>query len=123
MWLNDFDQTGTMDQFMTRNIAGRDLPVFLKREITDQFPALKKENLLHSEYAKKDMRALFGEELMNSARQKKFNFCQSVIAWNEGDGKFRIGILPVWVQLSSLNAVALTDINGDKQPDLGFRRK
>ncbi len=118
LWLNDFDKTGSRDHFLTRNMAGRDLPVFLKREITDQFPALKKENLLHSDYAKKDMKGLFGEELLKSSTQKKFNFCQSVIAWNEGHGKFRVGVLPVWVQFSSLNAIEMTDINEDKLPDL-----
>ena len=118
LWLNDFDKTGTMDNFLTRHVDGRDVPVFLKREITDQFPALKKENLLHGKYAKKDVQGLFGKELLKSAGQKKFNYCQSVIAWNEGNGKFRIEVLPVWVQLSSVNAAELADINGDKQPDL-----
>lgn len=120
LWLNDFDRTGTMDHFLTRYIDGKDMPVFLKREITDQFPALKKENLLHSTYAKKEVQGLFGEELMKGARQMQFNYCQSVIAWNEGNGKFRIEVLPVEVQWSSLNAVAITDINADRQPDLIF---
>ena len=70
LWLNDFDKTGTLDHFLTRNVEGRDVPVFLKREITDQFPVLKKENLLHSEYARR-MLGLFGEELMKSSGQKK----------------------------------------------------
>ena len=118
LWLNDFDKTGTMDHFLTRSIDGKDMPVFLKREITDQFPALKKENLLHSAYAKKDIKGLFGEELVKTSKQLTFNYCASVIAWNEGNGKFRIEVLPVEVQLSSLNAVAITDINGDQQPDL-----
>ena len=38
LWMNDFDKSGTMDQFLTRTVEGRDVPVFLKREITDQFP-------------------------------------------------------------------------------------
>lgn len=118
LWLNDFDKTGTMDHFLTRRIDGKDMPVFLKREITDQFPALKKDNLLHSAYAKKDIEGLFGEELVTKAKHLQFNYCPSVIAWNEGNGKFRIEKLPVEVQLSSLNAVAVMDINNDKQPDL-----
>ncbi len=118
LWLNDFDKTGTMDHFLTRHVDGRDVPVFLKREITDQFPALKKENLLHGEYAKKDIVGLFGKELLKTASQRTFNYCKSIIAWNEGNGKFRIEELPYWVQLSSVNAVELADINNDKQPDL-----
>src|SRR5436190_2744776 len=41
LWLNDFDKSGTTDQFLTRTVEGRDVPVFLKREITDQFPGLR----------------------------------------------------------------------------------
>ena len=41
-----------------------------------------------------------------------------MIAWNEGNGKFRTEELPYWIQLSSVNAVELADVNGDRQPDL-----
>ena len=61
---------------------------------------------------------MFGKELLKNAGQQKFNYCRSVIAWNEGNGKFRIEELPYWVQLSSVNAAEITDINGDRQPDL-----
>ena len=118
LWMNDFDKSGTMDQFLTRTVGGRDVPVFLKREITDQFPGLKKQNLRHAEYAKKDIVELFGRELVETSKQKLFNYCSSVIAINEGGNKFRIEKLPVWVQLSSVNAVEVTEINGDNRPDL-----
>jgi enediyne biosynthesis protein E4 len=118
LWLNDFDQSGTMDQFLTRTIGKRDMPVFLKREMTEQFPALKKENLKHSEYAKKSIQDLFSKELISKSTQKQFNYCQSVVAINEGNGKFRVEPLPQQVQLSSVNAIALTDINRDNRPDI-----
>src|SRR5436190_4434597 len=118
LWLNDFDKSGTMDQFLTRTVEGRDVPVFLKREITDQFPGLKKENLRNAEYAKKDIGELFGKELVETSQRKLFNYCSSVIAYNEGNNRFRIEKLPVWVQLSSVNAAEITDINKDNRPDL-----
>jgi len=118
LWLNDFDKSGTMDQFLTRTADKRDMPVFLKREITEQFPGLKKENLHHSEYARKSIQELFTKELIKGAKQKEFNYCKSVIAYNDGQGHFRVEALPVWVQLSSVNAVAITDINADGKQDL-----
>jgi enediyne biosynthesis protein E4 len=118
LWLNDFDRSGTTDQFLTRTVDGRDVPVFLKREITDQFPGLKKENLKNADYARKDINELFGRDLTQTAEQKLFNYCSSVIAINEGNGKFRVEKLPVWVQLSSVNAVEIADVNSDNQPDL-----
>ncbi len=118
MWLNDFDNSGTMDQFITRTVEGKDKPVFLKREITDQFPGLKKENLRHSDYAKKTVQELFGAEQIKKAGMKQFNYCSSIIAINEGSGKFRVEKLPVMVQLSSVKAIEITDVNGDGKADL-----
>ncbi|MBL7732271.1 MAG: VCBS repeat-containing protein [Chitinophagaceae bacterium] len=118
LWLNDFDGSGTMDQFLTRSVSGRDMPVFLKREITDQFPALKKQNLKHSEYAKRSVQDLFGGELIKKSEVKTFSYCKSVIALNEGGGRFRVEVLPVWVQLSGVNAALVSDLNADGRADL-----
>ncbi len=40
------------------------------------------------------------------------------IAWNEGEGKFTPALLPYQVQLSTVNAATVADINGDGLPDL-----
>ena len=118
LWLNDFDGNGTAEQFLTRTIGNKDMPVFLKREITDQFPGLKKENLKHADYAKKTIQDLFSKEVIEKSKQKLFNYCKSVVAINDGKGHFTIQPLPYMVQLSSVNAIASTDINGDGRPDL-----
>ena len=118
LWTNDFDQNGTAEQFITRSINGKDMPVFLKREITDQFPALKKQNLKHSDYATKSIQDLFSKELIEKSVQKTFNYCQSIIAINNGNGKFTIQALPLMVQLSSVNAITATDLNNDNKIDL-----
>ncbi len=118
LWVTDFDNNGTLDQFLTRTVDNRDVPVFLKREIIDQFPALKKENLKHSDYAKKSIEDLFGKASLTSAEVKQFNYCSSIIALNNGKGGFSPKPLPVRTQLSSVNAICSTDINGDGKADL-----
>ena len=118
LWINDFDGNGTKDEFLTRSIEGRDMPVFLKREITDQFPFLKKNNLKHSEYAKKSFQDLFSKEQVSASQKKTFNYCSSVVCLNTGKGGFAINKLPVMVQLSSVNAICLTDVNNDGKMDL-----
>ena len=118
LWLNDFDGNKTQEQFLTRTIGGKDMPVFLKREITDQFPGLKKQNLKHSDYARKTIQELFGAEVMKQSVSKEFNYCSSVIALNEGGGRFRVAALPAMVQLSSVNAIEVMDINGDGKVDI-----
>ena len=118
LWTHDFDNNGTSEQFVTRSIGGRDMPVFLKREITDQFPGLKKQNLKHSDYAIKTIQDLFGAAVLDKSGKKEFNFCQSVLAINNGKGGFTVEALPTMVQLSSVNAIAVTDLNKDNKPDL-----
>lgn len=118
LWLNDFDNNGSRDQFLTRTIEGKDMPVFLKRDITDQFPILKKQNFTHKDYAGKSIQELFSKELMAKSQEKKFNYCSSIVAINDGNGKFTVQALPPAVQLSSVNAILTTDVNGDNKPDL-----
>ena len=118
LWLNDFDGSGTVDQFLTRRVEDRDMPVFLKREITEQFPALKKGNLKHAEYAKKSVQELFSKELVSKARVKEFNYCQSVVAYGDGKGHFEVKALPQPVQLSGMKAALVRDLDGDGKADL-----
>ena len=118
LWLNDFDNNGTREQFLTRAINKRDMPVFLKREITDQFPSLKKENLRHAEYAKKSIQELFGKEVISRSQSREFNYCKSIIAINEGNGKFRVEPLPYQGQLSNIRAICPADVNGDGREDV-----
>ncbi|HEU5167545.1 MAG TPA: VCBS repeat-containing protein, partial [Chitinophagaceae bacterium] len=118
LWINDFDMNSLPDKIFSRTIEGKDVPVFLKREFTDALPSMKKENLRHHEYAPKTIQTLFKPELVQSATVKTFNYSSSVIAWNEGNGKFTIQELPAVAQLSSVNAIQCRDINNDGKTDL-----
>lgn len=117
-WLSDFDKNGIADKIITRSRGGKDVPVFLKRELSDQLPALKKKSFLHSEYATQDIAALVGKEAMKNALYKEVNTASSYIFWNEGGGQFTIEKLPMQVQLSSVHGMASSDINGDGRTDL-----
>ena len=118
LWINDFDGNNTPDQFLTRTFDKKDVPVFLKREITDQFPGLKKDNLKHSDYATKTIQQLFKEEVLSKAQKLLFNYCSSIVAINNGNGGFTVKPLPMLVQLSSINAICPADINNDGKMDL-----
>ena len=118
LWIGDFNQNATTDKILTYTIDGTDKPVFLKKELTDQFPGLKKQNLKHADYATKTIQQLFKKELIAKAVVKTFNYCSSIIAINDGKGNFVIQKLPVRLQLSSVNAIQVTDINNDGKPDI-----
>jgi len=118
LWLNDYDNNGAIEKIMTYSINGRDMPVFLKRDIQDQLPSLKKNNLKHSEYAVKAVQDLFSKEMIGSSLVKKFTYASSCVAINEGNGQFSIKELPVMSQISCINAILPLDVNADGYIDL-----
>ena len=118
LWMNDFDQNGTIDKILSRSVGGRDVPVFLKRDLEEQLPILKKQNLHHKDYATKSVSELFSAEVMGKSVEKDFTYAASCIAWNEGGGKFTVEKLPAMSEMSSVHAVLVEDVNGDGRKDL-----
>jgi hypothetical protein len=118
LWMNDFDQNGTIDKILSRSVGGRDVPVFLKRDLEEQLPVLKKQNLHHKDYAMKSVSELFGAELMRTSVEKEFTYAASCIAWSQGGGKFAVQELPAMAEMSSVNAIVVEDINADGRKDL-----
>ena len=117
LWINDFDNNGLIEKIITRTINGRDMPVFLKREITDQIVSLKKQNLKYADFATRSVQDLFRRIVLKNSTIKTFNYSSSIIAFNEGNGKFRIVRLPDIVQFSCVNAILCTDMNADGSID------
>ncbi len=118
VWVSDFDGNNSIDKVFTKTIDGKDSPVFLKRDITEQFPALKNANLKHADYAKKSIDDLFESKLLENAEVHQINFVKSVIARNDGSGHFSLEELPIPVQFSCVNHIESMDVNKDGFPDL-----
>lgn len=125
LWINDFNQNNSLDKILTYTINGKDMPVFLKHDLQDQIPSIKKQNLKHEDYAKKSIQELFSPEIIKKCIVKEFNYPSSIVAINNGNGNlaagqasFSIQKLPVMTQLSSVNAIHCMDINHDGKIDL-----
>lgn len=117
LYIYDFDQNGLPEKVLSRTVNNKEVPVFMRREMADQIPVLKKQNLKHSEYAKKTVQDLFGSNL-SKAQKLTVNYSSASIAYNNGKGIFELKTLPTEVQLSSVNAIDVTDVNNDGYPDL-----
>ena len=118
LWINDFNSNGTEDKVLTRTVDKRDLPVFLKHDMQEEIPSIKKENLKHKDYALKSIQELFPKDILNKSTVKQFNYSHSIVAINNGNGQFTIQPLPYQVQLSVVNAVLCADLNKDGRIDL-----
>jgi enediyne biosynthesis protein E4 len=118
LWVSDFDENGVVDKILTYTVDGKDKPIFLKHDLEDAMPFLKKKNLKHEDYATKSVEELIPEEALKKAAVKQFNYDASIIAINKGNGNFTIQKLPPIVQLSSVNAAQIVDVNQDGFIDL-----
>jgi hypothetical protein len=118
LWLGDFDGNDLPDKVFSQTIEGKDVPVFLKREFTEAMPSFKKENLRHHAYAEKIIQTLLKPEQIKNAVVKTFNFCSSIVAYKKGNGLFEIQPLPIPAQLSNIQAILCTDVDGDGKTDL-----
>lgn len=118
MWVNDFDNNGTIEQIVTQQSDGRDYPLHQKKELTTQMVALKKQNLKASEYSRKTIGELFPEEILDNSIKKQTNISETIIAINDGGGNFSVKKLPSRVQLSCVCGISCMDINKDGYLDL-----
>ena len=118
LWINDYDDNGTIEQICTTNIDGGDYPLHMKKELTNQIVSLKKQNLKASDYAKRTIDELFSKKIIDNTITKKANTMESVIAFNDGNGNYTIKKLPPRTQLSSVNSILVLDINNDGHKDL-----
>lgn len=117
LWIKDFDGNGIPEKVFSHMVGNKDVPVFLKKEVTEQVPTLKKMNLKHDDYAKRSVQDLFGESL-KGAQTLEVNYGASCLAINDGKGVFTVKPLPQQTTLSSINAIHVTDVNDDGKPDI-----
>lgn len=118
LWVNDFDNNGTIEQIVTLHEDGADYPLHQKKELTTQMVELKKQNLKASEYASKSIRELFPPEILGNSIIRKAAVSESVVAINDGGGRFTVKKLPPRAQLSCICGISCTDINNDGYIDL-----
>lgn len=118
LWINDFDQNGTIEQITTTSYDQGDYPIHMRKELVSQLPHLKKQNLKASDYAKRTINQLFTPELIANTLVKEVSISESILAVNEGNGSFRIVKLPARVQWSCVCGIVCQDLNKDGQLDL-----
>lgn len=118
LFVADFDNNQTIDKILTKTIDNKDVPVFLKKEMMEQFPFLKAKSLKYSDYSSRTITDLFESDLLNKAQTNKVNFMNSIVAINNGKGQFTVSLLPTLAQISCINTIEIFDYNADNKPDI-----
>lgn len=118
MFVNDFDQNGSVEHLFVQKDGGRHIPFTLKHQLEMQVPSIKKRFLKYSTYNNKYMEDIFTPVELRNAVMQELNFRESAIMMNKGGGKFEIKPLPRMAQRSWMYSVLVTDVNGDGIEDL-----
>ena len=118
LYVNDFDDNGTIDPVICYYIQGKSYPMASKDEIEEQIPSLKKKFLKYSDYAEANIEKMFSQSKINTAKKYNVQELGNIYLENKGSGKFEIRQLPVMAQFSAIFGIVPQDIDNDGYFDL-----
>ncbi|MBN3521667.1 VCBS repeat-containing protein [Algoriphagus lutimaris] len=118
MFLNDFDQNGSVEQIFTQEVGGVQIPYTLKHELERQIPSVKKKYIRYSNYNNETLTDIFPSEIVNQSIVNEVNNLESGVLMNEGNGNFSWKPFPILAQRSYVFAIAVLDLNEDGNMDL-----
>ena len=119
MYLNDFDQNGSIEGVLTFTAEdGRDLPYALRHDLIDQMKVLKKKFPDYASFRNADITTIFDEQQRATALIQTANNFASAVLINQGNFNFTLKDLPQEAQLSPVYAIESADVDGDGDQDL-----
>jgi enediyne biosynthesis protein E4 len=116
--LHDFDQNGLLDQILSRDNFGKQLPFNLRADFVNNMPILKKKFLKFQALANQSVTDIFTPEQRNGMIELKAEELRSGVLINKGNGVFVFEPFPVEAQFSPMSGLLVHDFNGDKYPDV-----
>ena len=118
MFLNDFDQNGSIEQIYTQQIANVQVPFTLKHELERQVPGIKKKYMRYADYNNQSLEDIFSKEVIAKSIIQEVNNLESGILLNKGNGNFEWKAFPRMAQRSWVFAIQVLDLNDDGKQDL-----
>ncbi len=118
LYINDFDQNGSVEQILTSYREDREYPFALKHDLIAQMPILKKKYLFYSSYALQGIYDIFPKAGQSQTLIDSVTWLQTSVYLNDSKGNFTQQPLPIEAQLSPTYAIYSDDFNGDQRPDL-----
>ncbi len=120
MYLNDFDNNGTLDQVICSYQNGLSYPVASLDDLAGQIPYLGKVYAHYSDFGGKTVKDIFGKKALQQSTLKKAVLFESSIFLNNGKGAFTRIALPAEAQFSQVRDILVQDFNKDGITDLAL---
>ncbi len=120
MYLNDFDNNGTLDQVICSYENGISYPVASLDELGSQMPYLVKKYPQYADFGGKTVKDIFDKKTLQQSTLKKAVLFESSIFLNNGNGVFTRITLPTEAQFSQVRDILVQDLNRDGIMDLAL---
>ncbi len=118
MYLNDFDNNGSLDQVICSFQEGISYPVSSLDDLAGQISGLSKKYPAYSDFGGKTVNDIFDKNILDKSILKKAVLFESCVFLNNGDGTFEIKKLPVMAQFSPVRDIMVSDFSLDGNMDL-----
>jgi hypothetical protein len=118
MYLNDFDNNGSLDQVICHYQNGISYPFASLDELSDQIAGLENKFPRYSDFGNKTVKDIFGKNAIDKSAIKKAVLFESCLFRNNGKGIFKADKLPIEAQFSPVRDIVVRDINNDGKPDI-----
>jgi len=118
MYLNDFDNNGSLDQVICSYQDGISYPFASLDELSAQITGLEEKFPSYSDFGGKTVKEIFGKKAIEQSMVKKATMFESCVFLNNGNGTFRINKLPTLAQVSPVRDIMVRDIDKDGKQDL-----
>jgi hypothetical protein len=118
LYINDFDNNGTVEQILCRYDEGVSMPYVLRHDLVMQMPHLKKKYLKYESFAGQTIEQIFSPEAMKGTVTQETEHLANSLAINNGDGTFELKALPLEAQFAPMYGLLIDDFDGDQHLDI-----
>ncbi|HZI25915.1 MAG TPA: RNA-binding protein, partial [Chryseolinea sp.] len=118
LYVNDFDQNGSLEPIFAFTKNGTDYPMALRQDVVKQMSSLKKKFVYYKDYAAKSVAEVYDSKLLKKSTQLKFYEPHTIFLLNNGEKGFERRALPIEAQFSPVYAIHIQDVNRDDKLDI-----
>ncbi len=118
MYVNDFDQNGTIEQLICTYNDDKSYPMALRHDLVSQIPSLKKKYLKYENYKDQTITDIFTPEQLRTAVKLDAYELSTNLLFNQGHGKFTLKALPVEAQFAATYGIEIADFDEDGNQDI-----
>jgi hypothetical protein len=117
VFAKDFDRNGSNDIFLAKHYNDKMVPIRGRECTSQQCPMIAQKFPTFLSFAESDLKGILGDDELKSALHYEARLFSTVVFVNE-KGKFVAKRLPMEAQLSTVNGIVVTDLDGDGIKDL-----